>query len=344
MHGCRQFLAPLRIVHGKWGICLSDCPVDDAILEATMARPIWTGVISFGLVSVPVSIYSATESHEVSFHQFQEGTSDRIRYKRINERTGREVEYDDIVKGAEVGDDKYVLVDPDELDSIAPGRSRSLEIVTFVDQDEIDPIYYQKSYYLAPANKESAKTYALLRQAMLASNKVAIGRFVMRGKEHLTAIRPETKVLILETMFFADEVRNPREALSTLPRDATFRGQELKMAKQLITSMTGTWNPKDYHDTYTDRVKKLIAAKRKGREVVTEAEPPEATNVTDLMEVLRRSVDDAKSGRGQRASRTTKKSTVRTTKKSTAKKSTAKKAVKKTTAKKKARSPARKAS
>jgi DNA end-binding protein Ku len=306
-----------------------------------MARPIWTGVISFGLVSVPVAIYSATESHEVSFHQFQDGTSDRIRYKRINERTGREVDYDDIVKGAEVGDEKYVLVDPDELDSIAPGRSRVLEIVTFVDQDEIDPIYYQKSYYLAPANKESAKTYALLRQAMLGTNKVAIGRFVMRGKEYLAAIRPEDTVLVLETMFFADEVRDPRKALSTLPRDVKFGGQEVKMAEQLITSMSATWDPKDYHDTYTQRVKKLIAAKRKGREVVAEAEPPEATNVTDLMEVLRRSVDGARSGRGQRVSQSKKKATGRTTKKSTAKKATAKKsasrkstATKKVTAKK----------
>jgi DNA end-binding protein Ku len=304
-----------------------------------MARPIWSGVISFGLVSVPVAIYSATESHEVSFHQFQDGTKDRIRYKRINERTGREVDYDDIVKGAEVGDEKYVLVDPDELDSIAPGGSRVLEIVTFVDQDEIDPIYYQKSYYLAPANKESAKTYALLRQAMQATNRVAIGRFVMRGKEYLAAIRSEDTVLVLETMFFADEVRDPRKALSTLPRDVKFRGQEVKMAEQLITSMSGTWNPKDYQDTHTERVKKLIAAKRKGREVVAEAEPPEATNVTDLMEVLRRSVEGAKSGRGQRASQSKNKPAARTTKKSTAKTTAAKK-----TTKRASRSRAQKAS
>jgi DNA end-binding protein Ku len=262
-----------------------------------MSRPIWTGVISFGLVTVPVGLHSATQSHEVSFHQFQEDTSDRIRYKRVNERTGREVDYDEIVKGAEVGDDEYVLIEPKELESIAPGRSRSLEIDTFVDLDDIDPIYFQKSYYLAPAGKESAKTYALLRQAMAATNKVAIGTFVMRGKEYLAAVRAAEKVLVLETMFFADEVRNPREALSTLPRDATFRGQEVKMAEQLIASMSGPWKPKGYRDTYTERVKKLIAAKRKGREVVMEAEAPAATNVTDLTEVLRRSVEEAKSGR-----------------------------------------------
>jgi DNA end-binding protein Ku len=295
-----------------------------------MARPIWTGVISFGLVSVPVGLYSATEAHEVSFHQFQQDTSDRIRYKRVNERTGREVDYSDIVKGAEVGDDTYVLVDPDELDSIAPGRSRSLEVSRFVDLDDIDPIYFQKSYYLAPAGKENAKTYALLRQAMAAMNKAAIGTFVMRSKEYLAAVRAEEKVLILETMFFADEVRNPREALSTLPRNATFRGQELKMAEQLITSMSGAWNPKDYRDTYTDRVKKLIAAKRKGREVVAEAEAPTATNVTDLMELLRRSVKDAKRPATKKAT-----ATAKTARKAAAKKTVTKKAAAKKTATKK---------
>src|SRR3954471_11241857 len=126
-----------------------------------MARPIWSGVISFGLVSVPVGMYSATREHEVSFHQFEQGTGDRIRYQRINERTGKEVEYADIVKGAEVADGQYVMLDPDELDSVAPGRSRSLEIQRFVNLDEIDPIYYHKTYYLAPGTDEAVKTYAL---------------------------------------------------------------------------------------------------------------------------------------------------------------------------------------
>ena len=283
-----------------------------------MARPIWTGVISFGLVNVPVGLYTATEAHEVSFHQFQKGTSDRIRYKRVNERTGREVDYADIVKGAEVADDEYVLVDPDELESVAPGRSRSLDISTFVDLDEIDPIYFQKSYYLAPAGKENGKTYALLRKAMAATNKAAIGTLVMRGKEYLTAIRAEEKVLVLETMYFADEVRKPKDALSTLPRDTSFRGQEVTMAEQLIDSMSGPWRPSDYHDTYTERVKDLVKAKHKGEEVVTETAAPSATNVTDLMEVLRRSVEDA----GSRGRSTGK----RTTKKSTAKKTTTKRA------------------
>jgi DNA end-binding protein Ku len=263
-----------------------------------VARSIWTGVISFGLVSVPVGLYSATGDHDVGFHQFQKGTSDRVRNKRVNERTGKEVPYADIVKGAEVaGDDKYVLVDPDELDSIAPGQSRSLDVHTFVDLAEIDPVYYAKTYYLAPAGDGSEKTYALLRQAMATANRAAIGTFVMRGKEYLAAIRPQEKVLILQTLYFADEVRDPAKELPTLPREASFRGGELKMANQLIDAMAGSWNPTDYRDTYTDKVKQLIKDKEKGREVVTEEQPPTATNVTDLMEMLRRSVEESRGGK-----------------------------------------------
>ena len=163
-----------------------------------MARSIWTGVISFGLVSVPVGLYSATEDHDVGFHQFEKGTSDRVRNKRVNERTGKEVPYANIVKGAEVGgDDAYVLIDPEELESIAPGRSRSLEVHSFVDLAEIDPVYYAKTYYLAPAGDAAEKTYALLRQAMATSKRAAIGTFVMRGRQYLAAIRSQDKVLVL---------------------------------------------------------------------------------------------------------------------------------------------------
>jgi DNA end-binding protein Ku len=262
-----------------------------------MARSIWTGVISFGLVSVPVALHSATRGHEVSFHQFERGTGDRIRYQRINERTGDEVDYADIVKGTEVSDGTFVMIEQDELDAVAPGRSRSLEIHTFVDLSEIDPIYYEKTYYLEPASDETAKTYALLRDAMAKANRAAIGTLVMRGKEYLAAIRPDDSILVLETMFFADEIRDPRDELSRLPGRTKARPQEVKMAEELIESMTEPWNPKDFRDTYTDRVKKLVAAKKKGKEVTVAEAPPEATNVIDLMAVLKASVDAAKAGR-----------------------------------------------
>src|SRR5262249_25297307 len=153
-----------------------------------------------------------------------------------------------------------------ELDAIAPGRSRSLDVHTFVDLGEIDPVYYQKTYYLGPASPEAAKAYALMRDALAESNRVAIGSLVMRGKEYLASIRPERDVLILETMFFADEVRKPSEQLDGVPARAKAKPQELDMARQLIDSMAGSWRPEDYRDTYTDRVKDLIAAKKKGDE------------------------------------------------------------------------------
>ena len=268
-----------------------------------MARPIWSGVISFGLVSVPVGLFSATRDHDVSFHQFEQGTGDRIRYQRVNERTGKEVDYSNIVRGAEVGDGEYVMLDQEELDSVAPGRSRSLEIHGFVDQSEIDPVYYQKTYYLAPGSDETKKTYALLRDAMSEADRVAIGTLVMRGKEYLAAVRPAEDLLVLETMFFSDEIRDPHKELSRLPGRTKVAPPEMKMARQLIDSMSAKWEPQDYQDSYTDRVKKLIDAKKRGKQVTVAEEAPAPTNVIDLMEVLRRSVDDAKTGR---AGRTTK--------------------------------------
>jgi DNA end-binding protein Ku len=295
-----------------------------------MARSIWTGVISFGLVSVPVKVYSATRDHDVSFHQFQKGTSDRIRYQRVNERTGKEVEFADIVKGAGVGGGRYVILDPDELDSVAPGQSRSLDIHRFVDRSEIDPIFYQKTYYLGPGSDETIRTYALLRDAMAGAGRVAIGTLVMRGKEYLAAIRPDDKLLVLETMFFADEIRDPSAELRDVPSRAKARPNELEMAAQLIDSMTGPWQPAEFRDTYTDRVNELIEAKKQGNEVTVAEEAPEPTNVVDLMRVLRASVDAAE----QRRTRPT--PTKRTpTKTAPAKKTPAKKApAKKTTAKK----------
>ncbi|WP_433165509.1 Ku protein [Kribbella sp. CA-247076] len=307
-----------------------------------MARSIWSGYINFGLVSVPVGLYSATQEHEVDFHQFQKGTSDRIRYKRVNERTGREVDYEKIVKGHDLGDGKYVIVEPEELDNIAPGKSRSLEISTFVDLDDIDPIYYQKSYYLGPKDSDNKGSYALLRDALKKTNRAGIAKFVMRGKEYLATIRAQDKVLVLNTMYFADEIRDPAKELDDLPAKSS-AGKQLTMAADLIEAMSGDWKPSAYKDTYTERVKDLVETKRKGQEVVFNEEEPEATTPTDLVSALRASVEAARSRRtsGGAAKKTgsgAKKSTAKktTARKSTAGKSTAKKATtkKKSTAKK----------
>jgi DNA end-binding protein Ku len=295
-----------------------------------MARAIWSGVLSFGLVTVPIELYSATQAHEPTFHQFQKNTNDRIRYKRVNERTGREVDYENIVKGAEVGRGRYVMIEQDELDAVAPGRSRSMEIATFVDLDEIDPIHFAKTYYLGPRGAETKKTYALLREAMAQTNRAAIASFVMRSKEYLAAIRADGDLLVLETMFFADEIRNPREEISDLPGKTKPRPNELKMAKQLINSMTGTWRAADYRDTYTDRVKQLIKAKKTNKDYEPAPEAPEATDAVDLMAALRQSVDAAKKpgSRQTTAGKTTARKTAarKTTRKATARKAPAKKA------------------
>jgi len=264
-------------------------------------------------------MYSATHEHEVSFHQFEKGTSDRIRYRRVNERTGDEVDFDNIVKGADVGGGDYVVLEEEELDSVAPGRSRSLEIDRFVGLGEIDPIYYQKTYYLGPGNADTAKVYALLRDAMADADKAAIGTLVMRGKEYLAGIRPDGDLLILQTMYFADEVRDPKEQIDDLPGRGAAKKSELSMAQQLIDSMSGRWKPEEFRDTYTDRVKKMIKEKKKGKEITTAEPAAEPTDVTDLLEVLRQSVDRAQASRsGQKgaASQAT----------STAKKTAAKKA------------------
>jgi DNA end-binding protein Ku len=260
-----------------------------------MARAIWTGSISFGLVSIPVGLFSATADHTVHFNQFERDTADRIRYHRVNERTGKEVDYSDIVKGKDVGGGDYVLVEPDELADVAPGRSRTIDITTFVDLDEIDPIFYQKTYWLAPTDEQYARPYALLREAMQRTNRAGIATFVMRGKEYLTALRPDGDVLALETLFWADEIRDP--SMLDVPGNVKTKGKELDMAVGLIESMSGPWKPEEYRDTYTERVEKLVEDKRRGREIVREAEPPEPTAMSDLIAALERSVAEARGGR-----------------------------------------------
>jgi DNA end-binding protein Ku len=255
-----------------------------------MARPIWRGAINFGLVTVPVELYSATEDHTIGFRQFERGTSDRIRYRRVNERTGKEVDFSDIVKGYELDDGDYVLVEPEELDEIAPGRSRTIDIEAFVDLDDIDPIYFQKTYWLAPAKEEFNRAYSLLLEALAKANKAGIAKFVMRGKEYIAAVRAGDGVLVLNTLHFADDIRNPSKELRTLPEKSSARGKEIDMAVALIDSMADEWKPEAYQDTYTERVEKLIADKKAGRTVTPESEPAEPTKVADLFDALSRSV------------------------------------------------------
>ncbi|MDQ0791166.1 Ku protein [Streptomyces sp. B3I8] len=273
-----------------------------------MARAIWTGVITFGLVTVPVGLFTATEDHTVHFHQLQRGTTDRVRNKRINERTGEDVDTEDIVKGYEVERGEYVVVGPDELDEVAPGRSRTVDITGFVDLAEIEPVYFARTYYVAPRGEQYLKVYELLRAALERTGRVGVATFVMRGRQYLTALRATERILVLQTLHWADEVRDPGEELPDLPSERAEGGKELEMAAQLIETLGAPWDPALYHDTYQEKVRELVRAKAEGRKVAAEEGAPEATDVPDLMTALQGSIDRAggraRKGRTEHTGRT----------------------------------------
>ncbi len=261
-----------------------------------MARAIWTGAISFGLVNVPVKLYSATSPKTVRFHQLSGKTGARIRQKRVDPSTGDEVAFEDIVKGYEITPERYVLISPDELDALDPKATKTIDIEDFVDLPEIDPIYYDHSYYLAPT-AGGAKPYRLLLDAMRESGKVGIGRVVLRSKQQLAALRPTGDVLTLSTMLFGDEVLKP-DRLDELDAvsEAEASERELSMARQLIESLSSDFEPSKYRDEYRDRVLDLIERKAAGEEIAAapEAEEPEAA--PDLMAALEASLAAVRSG------------------------------------------------
>jgi DNA end-binding protein Ku len=256
-----------------------------------MARSTWSGFLSFGLVSVPVGLYSATSDQTIHFNQLRKNTSHRVRYKKVDEVTGEELSTEDIVNGYPLGGDEYVVVTREEMSEAAPGKSEIIEIQDFVDLDDIDPIFFRQSYYLAPKGKGADRAYSLLLQAMLETKKVGIATLVLRDKEHLVAVRPAEKVLMLETMFFEDEIRNPEEELDSLPPVGNANAKELSIAKKLVDSLTDTWDPSRYKNTYRQRVEELIEEKRAGHAVVQGAENRPKSNVVDLMSALQASID-----------------------------------------------------
>src|SRR5436190_3397930 len=228
-----------------------------------MARSIWTGAISFGLVTVPVKLYSAVSRKTVRFHQLNGTTGVRIQQKRVDPTTGDEVSYDDIVKGFEIGPDRYVIIEPGELESLDPKKTKTIEIEDFVDLSDIDPIMYDHPYYLAPG-AGGAKPYRLLLEAMRESGKVAIAKVVIRQKENLVALRPmEGDVLGMATMIFADEVIDPAR-LEELPDEVEINKRELDIAEQLVESLAGEFEPDKYKDTYREQVMELIEKKAAG--------------------------------------------------------------------------------
>jgi DNA end-binding protein Ku len=250
----------------------------------------WSGAISFGLVNVPVKLYSAVSRKTVRFNQLNAETGNRIQQKRVDPETGEEVSFEQIVKGYELTKDRYVVITPDELDALDPEKTRTVDIEDFVDLDEIDPVYYDHPYYLVP-DKGAAKAYGLLLGAMKEANKVAIARVVLRSKEQLVAIRPAGDVLMMETMLFHDEVV-PAHDIEDLPegKELNVTDRELKMAQQLIDSLTSEFDPTSYRDEYREKVLELIEMKASGQEIVVQPEAPEPAKVPDLMAALEASL------------------------------------------------------
>jgi DNA end-binding protein Ku len=256
----------------------------------------WTGAISFGLVSVPVRLYSALERKTVRFHQLSAKSGVRIAQKRVDPQSGEEVPYEEIVKGYELTPERYVVIEPAELDALAPQKSRTIEIEEFVELAEIDPVYYDHPYYLAPG-PGGAKPYRLLHQAMREAGKVAIARVVIRSRESLVAIRPLGDALEMATMIFADEVTSPdklEEIVETEQVKTTKR--ELEIAIQLVESLAAKFEPQKYHDSYRQEVLDLIERKAQGEEIAVQPVAEEvAAPAPDLMSALKASLDAVRS-------------------------------------------------
>jgi DNA end-binding protein Ku len=263
-----------------------------------MARAIWSGSISFGLVSVPVKAYAAVRDHSVHFNQLERKTGARINYKKVSDKTGKEVSSDDIESGYEIASGKYVVVEDDELAKLRPRTSRTIDITDFVELARIDPIYYERTYWLGPDGEAAERPYRLLLAAMEAEGRAGIGTVVMRKKQYLAAIRPLDGALAMSTMRFADEVV-PQADVDALPgKGAKADPKELKLASQIIGSLATDWDPARYHDTYTEELKSLIEAKAKGEKIVVEEEAPAEANVLDLMAALEASLTAARKGGG----------------------------------------------
>jgi DNA end-binding protein Ku len=261
-------------------------------------RSIWKGSVSFGLVVIPVKMYTATEEKDVSFHQVRRSDGSRIRYRRVAEADGEEVTYADIAKGYQMPDGQTVVLTDEDFADLPLTTTRAVDVLQFVPMDQLDPIYFAKSYYLEP-DKAATKAYVLLRDALAASGMVGVVKVALRSREQLAALRVRDDVLVLETMLWPDEVRTPDFAF--LGEDVTARPQELQMAESLISSMAGDFDPSQFHDEYRAALQAVIDAKVEGREVVDA--PSAATskpgNVVDLMAALRASVDAARKNRGE---------------------------------------------
>ena len=291
-----------------------------------MPRSIWTGAISFGLVNVPIKLYSAVQRKTVRFNQLDSEGNVRIQQKRVNPLTGDEVPYERLVKGYEIAPGSYVVVEPEELEALEPRRTKTIDILDFVDLEEIDPIFYDHPYYLAPGAGGS-KPYKLLLEAMRETGKVAIGTVVIRQKQAVVALRPSGDVLQMATLIYADEVV-PTDRIDDLPdEDVEIAERELAIAKQLVESLAAEWDPQRYKDEYREKVMALIESKAAGEELAVQPDTEEAAPVPDLMSALKASLEAvqkapaARNGEPTQPGKTARKRSAPKTKRKTAAKS-----------------------
>jgi DNA end-binding protein Ku len=281
---------------GSAGYLFRNCPISGMMFP--MPRPVWSGTISFGLVAIPVKLFNAVNRKSVSFNQLDDRTMSRIRYRKVSDETGEEVPDEHIIKGYEVSKGRYVVVDPDELEPFIPSATKTVELEEFVDLSEIDPVYFDSAFYVAP--DANPKPYVLLARAMEESGKVGIGRFVMRNKQHTAAIRAMDGRLLMSTLAYADEVVRPEsiDELASLD-DVDVAPREVKMAESLVDSLTDAFEPDKYHDDYREQVLDLITKKAAGEEFELPEVTAEAPKIVDLMAALEASVEAAKTARGR---------------------------------------------
>jgi DNA end-binding protein Ku len=280
-----------------------------------MSRSIWSGSLSFGLVNIPVKLYTAVREERIAFHLLHDQDKDRLKQKMVCPEDGKEVHREHTVRGYEISPDKYVIVRDDELEAAAPKSSRIIELQDFVDLESIEPVYFDRAYYLAP-QQHAEKAYRLLVEAMEKTQKVGIAKFTMRNKEYLAALRPVDGVICLETMHFANEVTQPKD-VEDAARDVKVDSRELGIAEKLIDSLSTDFKPEQYHDEYKEKVMELIKKKAEGQEVVIRPQKEEkSTRTADLMAALEASLAKARSNAGRDAGETAKEPSPRSPKRS----------------------------
>ncbi|HYG76344.1 MAG TPA: Ku protein [Planctomycetota bacterium] len=259
-----------------------------------MPRAMWSGAISFGLVNIPIKLFTAVSPKDIHFHQLHDEDGVRIQQKRVCPADGKEVPYEHIVKGYEISPGQYVRIEPKELEALDPKATNSIDIESFVKLTDVDPLYFERSYYLAP-DKGAGKAYALLLKAMQETKAVAIAKTVIRTKQYIVLVRPLGHALSMSTLYYADEIVAQKD-IESIPENVAVNEKELAMAKQLVESLTTKFQPDKYHDEYRERVLEMIQRKAEGQEIVTQPKEAEAPRVVNLMEALEKSLAASRKG------------------------------------------------